>query len=73
LEDKKVKPSVPYLKILRRVENPAVNERDTSSANFTAISRKGSAPLLLGVFAGYCQRFMVDESGMIKIQVGKAK
>jgi hypothetical protein len=73
LEDKKVKPSVPYLKILLRVENPAVNERDTLSANFTAISRKGSAPLLLDVFAGYCQRVMVDESGMIKIQVGKAK
>jgi hypothetical protein len=26
--------------------------------------------LLLGVFAGYCQRDLVDESGMIRIQMG---
>jgi len=49
---------------------PAEYERDTSSPKYTAIFRQVSSPLLLGVSAGYCQRALVDESGMITIQMG---
>jgi hypothetical protein len=50
--------------------NPAEYERDISSTKFTAISHQVSLDLLLGVFAGICQRVLVDESGMVRIQMG---
>jgi hypothetical protein len=49
---------------------PAEYEGDISSAKFTANSRKVSADSLLGVSAGYCQRALVDKSGMITTQKG---
>jgi hypothetical protein len=41
-------------------------KRDTSKAKFTAISPAS----LLGVFVVYCQRVLVDESEMIRTQMG---
>jgi hypothetical protein len=40
------------------------------SAKFTAISRQVCPDSLLGVCAGICQRAVVDESGMIRNQIG---
>jgi hypothetical protein len=48
-------------------------KRDTSSAKFTAVSRQVSLALLLNVSAGYCQRALVEESGMIRGQMWKAQ
>jgi hypothetical protein len=35
------------------------------------ISRQVSPALILGVSAGYCQRALVDGTGMIRTQMGK--
>jgi hypothetical protein len=51
-------------------KNPAEYERDTSSAKFMAVSCQVSPALLPNVYAGYCQRALVDESGMILTQMG---
>jgi len=52
------------------LKNPAEYERDILSAKFTVISRQVSPDSLLGVSAGICQRALVDESGMIRTQMG---
>jgi hypothetical protein len=41
--------------------------------NSTAISRHICPASLLGVPVGYCQRGLVDESGMIRTQIGNAQ
>jgi hypothetical protein len=50
---------------------PAEYERDISSAKFAAISRQVCPDSLLSVSAGIWQRDLVNESGMIKTQMGK--
>jgi hypothetical protein len=45
-------------------------ERDISSTKFIAIFPQVSLHLLLGVFAGICQRALVDEKQMIITQMG---
>jgi hypothetical protein len=50
------------------LKNSPEYERDTSSEKFTAISRQVPPASLLGVSAGYCQRALVDESGMFRTQ-----
>jgi hypothetical protein len=49
---------------------PAEYERDTSSAKFTAISYQISPASTLDASAGFCQRALVDELGMIRTQMG---
>jgi len=49
---------------------PAEYERDTSPAKLTAFLAKFLPASLLGVSAGICQRALVDESGMIRTQMG---
>jgi hypothetical protein len=51
------------------LKNPESMKRDSSEAKFTVISRQVSPASLLGVSAGYCQRAVVDESGMIRTQL----
>jgi hypothetical protein len=45
-------------------------KRDTCKQKFSVISRQVPPTLLLGVSAGICQRFLVDESGLIGTQTG---
>jgi hypothetical protein len=52
------------------LKNPAGTRRDTLWAKFTAISCQVSPALLLDVSAGYCQRTLVNVSGMIRAQMG---
>jgi hypothetical protein len=47
------------------LKKPAEYERDTSSAKYMVISRKDSTDSLIGIPAGYFQRALVDESGII--------
>jgi hypothetical protein len=54
--------------ILRHVKEPYEYQTDASSAKFTAIYRQVSPASLPNVFASYCQRALVDESGMIGTQ-----
>jgi hypothetical protein len=64
----KVKPSVPCSKILQWVKEPYDHKR----RYFTdKISHQVSPASLLEVSAGNCQRALVDESGMTRIQMGK--
>jgi hypothetical protein len=49
-------------------KNPEEYKKDISSAKFT-ISRQVSPDSLLGVSVGMCQRALVDQSGMIIIQI----
>jgi hypothetical protein len=65
-----VKSSSPCRKILRHAKNRAEYEGDISSAIFTAISRQVSLDSLLDISSGICYRALVDESGMIRIQIG---
>jgi hypothetical protein len=44
-------------------------KRQTSWAKFTIISRQVSPALLPDVSAGYCQKALVDKSGMIRAQM----
>jgi hypothetical protein len=53
------------------LKNPAEYEREISSAKFTATYHQVSPDLLLGVSAGICQTALVDESGIIRTQMGK--
>jgi hypothetical protein len=55
------------------LKNIAEYERDTSSVKFTYISRQVFPGLLPGVTAGYCQRVLVDEPGMIITQMLNAQ
>jgi hypothetical protein len=63
------------------LKNPAEYEIDISSAKLTAISsakltaipRQVFPDSLLGVSAGTCERALVDESGMIRTQMGEAQ
>jgi hypothetical protein len=66
----KVNPSVPCCTILRNIKDPAEYESDISYAKFTAISLQVPPDSLLGVSAGVCQIDLVDESGVIRIQMG---
>jgi hypothetical protein len=52
------------------LKNSSENEGNNSSAKFTAISLQVLPASLLGVCAGYCKRALVDESGMIRTQMG---
>jgi hypothetical protein len=52
------------------LKNPAKYERDISSAKFTATSRQDSPHSLLSVSADNCQGALVDESGMVRSQMG---
>jgi hypothetical protein len=52
------------------LKNTAEYERDSSSAKFTAIFRHVFPALLPDVSADYCRRALVDESGMIRTQMG---
>jgi hypothetical protein len=45
-------------------------KRDTSSEEFTTISREVSPVSLLDVFSGYCQGALVDESGLLELRWG---
>jgi hypothetical protein len=65
-----VKPSAPFRKILWYVKDPLRYDKDTDRQNSTAISRPVSPR-----FANRCllqpeQRNVVDESGMIRTQMG---
>jgi hypothetical protein len=51
------------------LKNSADYEKYTSFAKFTSISRQISSASVLGVSAGYCQRALVDESGMIGTRI----
>jgi hypothetical protein len=66
-----VKPSAPCHKIYGTLKIPAKYDRDTSSAKFTAIFRQVLPASLPDVCAGYFQRALADESGMITCQMGK--
>jgi hypothetical protein len=61
---------VRYYSVLK---NHAEYEGDTSCTKFMAISHQVSPALLPGVSAGYCQRALVDKSGMIKAEIGNTK
>jgi hypothetical protein len=67
-----VKPSVPCRTILRHVKYPYEYEEILHRQNSVAISREVSLALLLDVSACNCQRALVDESGMIRTQIGRA-
>jgi hypothetical protein len=49
---------------------PAKYDRDTSPVKFTSISRQLFSVSLLGVPVGFCQGALVDQSGMIRTQMG---
>jgi hypothetical protein len=55
------------------LKNPAQYESDTSWTKFTVISRQVSPVSALGVSAGYCQRAMLDELGVIRTQMGSTQ
>jgi hypothetical protein len=65
-----VKPSVSCHRILWHIEEPYKYEKRYFIAKFTAISHQVSPALLLRVSVGNCQRALVDESGMVRIQMG---
>jgi hypothetical protein len=52
------------------MKNSAEYERDTSSAKFTSISSQGSPDSVLGIFAGTYQKALVDETEIIRTQMG---
>jgi hypothetical protein len=54
-------------------KNPAKYERYTSLAKIHRIFRLASPASLLGIFAGYYQTALVDDSRMIKTQMGNAQ
>jgi hypothetical protein len=68
---KEVKPSVTCSKILRHVKDTCSMQRDIYRLNSRTFLGKFLPALLLGVSAGYCQRDMVDESRIIRTQMGK--
>jgi hypothetical protein len=55
------------------LKNTAEFQRDTLWEKFTAISLQVSSAPLSGVSAGYCQRVLVDDSGMIRNQTRNAQ
>jgi hypothetical protein len=63
-----VKPSVPCCKILQLVKDPYHMKRDTCRQNSWTFLAKFLPASLLGVSAGYCQRAVVGESGMIELR-----
>jgi hypothetical protein len=69
-----VKPSVPCRKTLLHIKEPYRHERDKYFIlfYFTAISLQNSPASLSDASSGYSQRDLVDESGMIITQTGKA-
>jgi hypothetical protein len=58
-------------KILRHVKEPYNHRIDNLQAKFTNISRHVSPASLSDVAAGRFQRALVDESRMIRIQMGR--
>jgi hypothetical protein len=55
------------------LKNPVKYERDTLSEKFTAICCQVLPALLLHVSDIYGQRALVDESGVIRTQMGNAQ
>jgi hypothetical protein len=55
------------------LKNPTGMKRNTSKAKFMAISHQVSTALLPDVSAGYCQRALVNESGIVRTQMGMHK
>jgi hypothetical protein len=49
---------------------PVEYDRDTSTAKLTNFFSKFLPALLQGVSAGICHRTLLDESGMIRTQMG---
>jgi hypothetical protein len=66
-----VRPAVPRRKILRHVKRHPTVWKRCLSAKFTDNSRQVFPALLLGVPAGYYQRSLVSESGIVITQMGK--
>jgi hypothetical protein len=52
------------------LKNPAGMKRDACRQKFTTISCQVSPASLLGVSGGYCQKALVDASGMTGTQMG---
>jgi hypothetical protein len=67
---REVKPAVQCRNILRHVKDPC-GIKEIRVAKFTKMFHHVFAALLLYVSAGYCQRVLVGESGMIKTQIWK--
>jgi hypothetical protein len=67
---REVKPSVPCRKIIQHVKGLYVYARDICKQNSTIISRQVSPASLLVASAGNCQRALVEESEMIRAQIG---
>jgi hypothetical protein len=65
-----VKLSVHVVSFYGTLNNPIGMKRDTSYAKFMAISLQVSPALLPDVSANNCRRALVDESGMIRTQMG---
>jgi hypothetical protein len=59
----------PYVRFYGMLKIPVEYARDTLPAKVTDISSPIFASLL-GIFAGICQRPLVDESGIVKTQIG---
>jgi hypothetical protein len=53
------------------LKNPAEYGRDTASAKIHSICHQVSPASIPGMSAGCCQNALVDESGMIRTQMGK--
>jgi hypothetical protein len=61
------------LRFYGMIKIPAIHDKDTSLAKFRAISGQVFPASLLGVSTDYCQRALVDESGMTVSQMGNEK
>jgi hypothetical protein len=66
-----IKPAVPRRKVLRHVKDAYSMREIYLKAKFTDISRQVFHSSLLVVSAGYCQRTVVGELGLIRTQMGK--
>jgi hypothetical protein len=72
--ERKVKPTAPCHKILWNVKKPlCILKEILCRQNSRPFLPKFLPASLLGVSAGYCQRALVDESGIIRNQVGNAQ
>jgi hypothetical protein len=52
------------------LQNPTGMKKGTLWAKYTSIYRQVSPASLPDVFAGYYRRALVDESGLIRTQIG---
>jgi hypothetical protein len=67
---REVKPLVPCHKIYGKLKNPMRVKEILHKQNLAAISHQVSPASLLVVSARICLRAVVDESGMIRTQMG---